>query len=128
MINSDIRTKGGPVPFEIMATRPDNNTSHPLGMVRASGGERDDPSFNNRWFTTNNTPERMGDSVYIPVYSGRLDWFVDYTDNTNDNYLASRYNGMIEVHPSFNECTPNINSTGRFCILTAAPAHMVRCQ
>lgn len=125
MINSDIRTKGGPVAFEIMATRPDANTSHPLGLVRASGSERDDPSFKNRWFTTNNTPERMGDSIYIPTYSDRLDWIADFTDNTNDYYLANRYNGITEDNPNFDASTPNVTSTGSFYIRADAPAHLL---
>ena len=125
MIHSDIRTKGGPVPYELMATRADASTSHPSGYVRGSGAERNDPSYLNRWYTTSNTAERLGDSVYIPVYSDRLDWIVDYTDNTNDNYLASRYNGITEENPNFNESTPNINSTGSFYIRADAPAHLV---
>lgn len=125
LITSDIRTSSGPVAYEIMATKPSSTSTHPSGLVRATGGEKDDPTFLNRWFTTNATPARQGDSLYVSAYSDRLDWIADFTDNTNDYYIASRYNGMTEKNPAFNNSIININSTGSFYIRADAPAHLV---
>lgn len=125
LINSNIRTSGGPVAYEIMATKPSSTSTHPSGLVRATEGEKDDPAFLNRWFTTNVTPARQGDSVYISAYSDRLDWIADFTDNMNDYYIASRYNGMSERNPAFNSSRININSTGSFYVRADAPAHLV---
>ncbi len=125
LINSDIRSKSGPVAYEIMAAKADPNTSHPSGYVRATAAQRSDPTFTNRWFTTNATAERQGDSVYISVYSDRLDWIMDFPDPRNDNYLASRYNGMTPENPNFNNDVININSTGSFYIRADAPAHLL---
>jgi len=125
IIGTDIRTKGGPVAYEIMATKK-GTTTHPSGYVRATTADlKADPSYTNRWFTTNTSTVRQGDSVFVSVYSDRLDWIKDFTDNTNDYYIASRYNGMSEKNPNFNSGVPNINSTGSFYIRADAPAHLV---
>ncbi|WP_028296366.1 SusD/RagB family nutrient-binding outer membrane lipoprotein [Olivibacter sitiensis] len=124
MINSDIRTKGGPVAYEIMAAR-QAPTTHPSGYVRATAAQRSDAEFTNRWFTTNATADRQGDSVYISVYSDRLDWIAQFPDPRNDNYIASRYNGMTIDNPNFNSSVININSTGSFYIRADAPAHLL---
>ncbi|WP_313184796.1 SusD/RagB family nutrient-binding outer membrane lipoprotein [Sphingobacterium siyangense] len=125
IIGTDIRTKGGPVAYEIMATKK-GATTHPSGYIRATTADlKADRSYTNRWFTTNTSTVRQGDSVYVSVYSDRLDWIKDFTDNTNDYYIASRYNGMSEKNPNFNSSVPNINSTGSFYIRADAPAHLV---
>jgi len=108
-----------------MAAKADPNTSHPSGYVRATAGQRSDPSFTNRWFTTNTTADRQGDSIYISVYSDRLDWIMDFPDPRNDNYIASRYNGMTIDNPNFNSDVINIASTGSFYIRADAPAHLL---
>ncbi|WP_398454567.1 SusD/RagB family nutrient-binding outer membrane lipoprotein [Sphingobacterium thalpophilum] len=126
LIKGDIRTKGGPVSYEIMATKKDATTTHPSGYVRATTAElKANSAYNNRWFTTNITPIRQGDSIYVSVYSDRLDWIVNFTDNKNDNYIASRYNGISESNPNFNGTVININSTGSFYIRADAPAHLL---
>jgi len=125
LIKSDIRTKGGPVLYEIMATKADPSTSHPSGYVRATADQRSDATFTNRWFTTNATAARQGDSVYVSAYSDRLDWIMQFPDPNNDNYLANRYNGMTLENPNFNSDVININSTGSFYIRADAPAHLV---
>src|SRR5690606_2552974 len=132
LIGSDIRTKGGPVLFEIMATKADANTTHPSGYVRAGNDtEAANASFFNRWYTTNATADRQGDSVYVSVYSDRLDWVAAVrearkdADVRNDQYLASRYNGMRLINPNFNDETINVNSTGSFYIRADAPAHLL---
>lgn len=124
LINSKIRTESGPIPFELMATKRDPNSTHPSGLTR--GTDRNSPEFTNRWYTTNTNPNRQGDSIYIPIYSDRLDWIVNHTDNLNDNYLANRYNGITEENPNFDKATtPNINSTGSFYTRADAHAHLV---
>ncbi|MGC4231671.1 MAG: SusD/RagB family nutrient-binding outer membrane lipoprotein [Niabella sp.] len=123
-LKSNIRTSSGPVAYEIMATRA-GTTTHPSGHVRATAAQRSDGSFTNRWFTTNTTAARQGDSVYISVYSDRLDWIATHPDNKNDQYLANRYNGMTLDNPSFNDNVININSTGSFYIRADAPAHLL---
>ena len=125
LINSDIRTKNGPVAFEITATRPDEATSHPSGLVRADAAQKSDATFTNRWYTTNATPERQGDSVYISVYSERFDWTTGKGDESNNRYLAYRYNGITETNPNYNSGVINVTSTGSFYIRPEAPAHIV---
>ncbi len=132
LINSNIRTLGGPVAYEIMATKRDPETKHPSGYVRAgSATEAGTPVFTNRWFTTNATPARQGDSVYVSVYSDRQDWIAAIleprkdSDTKNDQYIASRYNGITRVNPNFGANTANINSTGSFYIRADAPAHLL---
>lgn len=125
LIKSDIRTKSGPVAYEIMATKKDPASTHPSGYVRATAAQRAQAEFTNKWFTTNATPARQGDSVYISVYSDRLDWIKDLPDNKNDRYLAYRYNGMTNTNPSFNAAAINVNSTGSFYIRADAPAHLL---
>ena len=125
LINSDIRTKSGPVAFEITATRPDAETSHPSGFVRADAAQKSDASFTNRWFTTNTTPIRQGDSVYIPVYIERFDRIVNSSDASNDRYLAYRYNGITESNPNYNNDIINVISTGSFYARPDAPAHLL---
>ncbi len=125
MIKSDIRTKSGPVAYEIMAARKDAASTHPSGYTRATAAQRAQAAFTNRWFTTNVTPARQGDSVYISVYSDRLDWIKDMPDNKNDRYLAFRYNGMTIDNPSYNAAAINVNSTGSFYIRADAPAHLL---
>lgn len=125
LIYSDIRTKSGPVAFEITATKPDPTTTHPSGFVRATAAQKSDPAFTNRWFTTNTTAARQGDSVYISVYSDRLDWIIGKGDETNDRYLAYRYNGVTEANPNYNNSIINVTSTGSFYIRADAPAHLV---
>ncbi|GAB3413050.1 SusD/RagB family nutrient-binding outer membrane lipoprotein [Niabella aquatica] len=123
-MKSNIRTSAGPVAYEIMATRA-GTTTHPSGQVRATATQRADPSFTNRWFTTNTTVARQGDSIYISIYSDRLDWIAAFQDNKNDQYLANRYNGMTLDNPNFNNSVININSTGSFYIRADAPAHLL---
>ncbi len=125
LIYSDIRTKSGPVAFEITATKPDPTTTHPSGFVRATAAQKSDQAFTNRWFTTNTTAARQGDSVYISVYSDRLDWIIGKGDETNDRYLAYRYNGVTEANPNYNNSIINVTSTGSFYIRADAPAHLV---
>lgn len=129
-MKSDIRTSGGPVAYEIMATKP--GSSHPSGFVRfTNNSEAAHPDFTNRWFTNNATPIRQGDSVYVSVYSDRLDWIAGLTDArrdadvNNDNYLANRYNGILPTNPNFNSSVINVNSTGSFYIRADAPAHLL---
>ncbi|SKB68135.1 Starch-binding associating with outer membrane [Sphingobacterium nematocida] len=131
LINSNIRTSSGPVAYEIMATRK-ATTTHPSGYVRAgSVAEAGTAAFTNRWFTTNATAARQGDSVYVSVYSDRLDWIAALIDGRkdsdlkNDYYLASRYNGMTRANPNFGDKAINVNSTGSFYIRADAPAHLL---
>ncbi|MFT3904035.1 MAG: SusD/RagB family nutrient-binding outer membrane lipoprotein [Niabella sp.] len=127
-LQSNIRTSGGPVAYEIMATAPDTAAApkHPRKLMRPSDAtKRSDPLFTNCWFTTNTTAARQGDSVYISVYSDRLDWIMDFPDNKNDQYLANRYNGITLNNPNFNDSIININSTGSFYIRADAPAHLL---
>jgi len=126
IINSDIRTKSGPVTFEIYATTPDpTNTISGLARATTEAQKATNPAFTNRWYTTNATKERQGDSVYISIYSDRLDWILDWPDNTNDRYLANRYNGIRISNPNFNDDVINVTSTGSFYIRADAPGHLV---
>lgn len=130
IINTDIRVNGsGPASFEIKATIPDATAN--MGFKPADKEEQKlDPKFSNRWHTTNTNKDRYGDSIYISIYSDRLDWimsngFLD-PDAKDDRYYASRYNGMRWKNPSFNpETNIDINSTGSFYIRGDAPAHML---
>lgn len=127
LINSDIRTQAGPIAYEIMAVKSAPvTTSNPLGGTRANNASlRANAEYTNRWFTTNTNPKRLGDSVYLSVYSDRYDWITQFPDNKNDQYLANRYNGMTLDNPNFNTNTINVNSTGSFYIRADAPAHLV---
>jgi hypothetical protein len=124
IINTNIRTSGsGPAQFEIRATKPGG--THVSGLQTATAAQRNDPTFTNRWRSTNTNAARQGDSVYISCYSDRLDWILAFTDNQNDRYIASRYNGILETNPNFNDEVINITSTGSFYIRADAPAHLV---
>ena len=131
LINSDIRLNGGPVAFEIRATRPDAATTHPSGLTYAANdAQKNDPSFVNRWYTTSALAARQGDSIYVTIYSDRLDWILGNgylePDAKDDRYYASRYNGRRWTNPAFNsEEDINVNSTGSFYIRADAPAHLV---
>lgn len=126
IVGSNIRSNSGPVAYEIMAARKDPSTSHPSGYVRATNlTQRGNAGFLNRWFTTNTAAARQGDSVYVSVYSDRLDWIALMPDNKNDNYLANRYNGMTLDNPRFADSLINVNSTGSFYIRADAPAHLL---
>lgn len=125
LIKSNIRTEAGPVLFEIMAARKDPSSKHPSGWERATAEQKGDPAFTNRWHTNSTTPKRQGDSVYVSIYSDRLDWIAQHSDNLNDNYIASRYNGMLESNPNFSNKVINITSTGSFYTRADAPTHLV---
>ena len=130
LITSDIRLDGGPVTFEIRATKPGTST-HPSGLVYA-GTEpmKNDPTYSNRWYTTSTKPARQGDSVYVSVYSDRLDrisgnGFLE-PDEKDDRYYANRFNGMRWTNPAFDpDKHINVNSTGSFYIRADAHAHLV---
>jgi len=131
LINSDIRLDGGPVAFEIRATKPDGATSHPSGLVYATNDDqKKDPSYVNRWYTASTKPSRQGDSVYITIYSDRLDWissngYLD-PDAKDDRYYANRYNGRRWTNAAFDaDKDINVNSTGSFYIRADAHAHLV---
>jgi hypothetical protein len=131
IINTNIRTNGnGPAQFEIRATIPaaaaGTTTNHPSGLLAAASTiTRNASSYTNRWYSTNTNAARQGDSVYVSCYSDRLDWILNFSDNTNDRYLANRYNGILETNPGFNDDVINITSTGSFYIRADAPAHLV---
>jgi hypothetical protein len=129
IINTNIRTQNsGPAQFEIRGTRP-GTTNPALGLAWSStAADKRNPEFQNRWYSTNTAAVRMGDSVYISVYSDRLDWIVgtDFADNTDDRYIASRYNGISTANPNYdNDNTINVTSTGSFYIRADGPAHLV---
>lgn len=130
LTGSDIRLDGGPVAFEIRATKP-GTTTHPSGLLYASTeATKLDPTYSNRWYTTSTKTTRQNDSIYLSVYSDRLDWisgngFLE-PDAKDDRYYASRYNGMRWSNPAFNPAEDiNVNSTGSFYIRGDAPAHLV---
>lgn len=130
LINSDIRLDGGPVTFEIRATKP-GTTTHPSGLLYASTEAlKNDPTYLNRWYSTSTKTTRQGDSVYVSVYSDRLDWiagngFLEPSAN-DDRYYANRYNGMRWSNPAFSaDRNINVNSTGSFYIRADAHAHLV---
>jgi hypothetical protein len=130
LINSDIRLDGGPVAFEIRATKP-GETTHPSGLT-AAGTEaaKNDPTYANRWYTTSTKTSRQGDSVYVSIYSDRLDWITSNgflePEAKDDRYYASRYNGMRWNNPAFDpDRDINVNSTGSFYIRGDAHAHLV---
>ncbi|MDR0729045.1 MAG: SusD/RagB family nutrient-binding outer membrane lipoprotein [Prevotellaceae bacterium] len=127
IINTNIRTNGnGPAQFEIRATKPDPDNTHPSKLATATTvAQRGDKAFTNRWRSTNTNAARQGDSIYISCYSDRLDWILTSTDNTNDRYLAYRYNGITEANPNYNSSIIDITSTGSFYIRADAPAHLV---
>lgn len=126
LIYSDIRTKSGPVSFEIMATKLNASSKHPLKLDKFNTqADRGNASYSNRWYSTKTTASRMGDSVYISVYSDRLDWIIGKGDESNDRYLAYRYNGITEANPNFKDTEINVISTGSFYIRADAPAHLV---
>jgi hypothetical protein len=131
LINSDIRLDGGPVPFEIRATKPNATVTHPSGLEYANTeAKKNDPTYTNRWYTTSTKPTRQGDSVYVTVYSDRLDWvsgngFLD-PEAKDDRYYANRYNGMRWNNTGFDANRDiNVNSTGSFYIRADGPAHLV---
>ncbi|MDR2621577.1 MAG: hypothetical protein LBC48_03230, partial [Dysgonamonadaceae bacterium] len=130
LINSNIRLDGGPVAFEIRATKP-GTTTHPSGLVYASTEVlKNDPTYANRWYTTSTKATRQGDSVYVTVYSDRLDWIAGNgflePEAKDDRYYANRYNGMRWANPGFDPNRDiNVNSTGSFYIRADAPAHLV---
>ncbi|MDR2385061.1 MAG: SusD/RagB family nutrient-binding outer membrane lipoprotein [Tannerella sp.] len=130
LINSDIRLDGGPVAFEIRATKP-GTTTHPSGLLYASTeAAKNDPTYANRWYTTSTKTTRQGDSVYITVYSDRLDWIAGNgylePEAKDDRYYANRYNGMRWANPAFDPSEDiNVNSTGSFYIRADAHAHLV---
>jgi len=130
LINSDIRLDGGPVTFEIRATKP-GATTHPSGLLYASTNTaKEDPTYSNRWYTTSTKTSRQGDSIYITVYSDRLDWVLGNgypdPDVKDDRYYANRYNGMRWSNPAFDaDKDINVISTGSFYIRADAHAHLV---
>ena len=127
IINTNIRTNGnGPAQFEIRATRYNPDESHPSKLTNATTvALRGNALYTNRWRSTNTNVARQGDSVYISCYSDRLDWILTSTDNTNDRYLAYRYNGITEANPNYNSDIIDVTSTGSFYIRADAPAHLV---
>jgi len=120
----------GPVAFEIRATKP-GTTTHPSGLLAAANeDQKKDPTYDNRWYTTSTLADRQGDSVYITIYSDRLDWILGNgflePDSKDDRYYASRYNGRRWNNPAFDPNVDiNVNSTGSFYIRADAPAHLV---
>jgi hypothetical protein len=129
IINTNIRTQNnGPAQFEIRGTKP-GTTNAALGLEWVNtAAKKKDPEYKNRWYSTNTNAVRMGDSVYISVYSDRLDWIVgtDFPDQTDDRYIASRYNGISTDNPNYGDANSiNVTSTGSFYIRADAPGHLV---
>jgi hypothetical protein len=127
-LQSDIRVAGGPVTFEIMATAPGQITGQAynaaLGLSRG-GARTTDAKYSNRWYSTNQTASRMGDSVYISIYADRFDWTIGTFEPEDDRYLAARYNGIGAGNPNLTDQAINVTSTGSFYLRADGPAHLV---
>lgn len=102
-IKSDIRTKSGPVAFDIYSRTEDIN-GKPLGSTK------------DIWYNATQLVDRKGDSIYTPIYSELLSWIkASPGDAKDDRYIANRYNGK----------TAQIISTGTFYTRADAPGHLL---
>ncbi|BEG98138.1 SusD/RagB family nutrient-binding outer membrane lipoprotein [Bacteroides sedimenti] len=106
MFNSDIRKNSGPIAYNIYSRSQD--------MYGGKFYDKDGKPINmDIWYTSSKVTARLGDSIYVPIYSECLSWLVN--GGTDDRYIAANYNGK----------TNQIISTGTFYTRADAPGHLL---
>ncbi len=107
-MNSDLRSMGGPVAFDVYSSNKQTAINFLNGVVLEP--------VRDLWASGTTNPDRKGDSIYIPIYSEHGSWIVNSPgDPSDDRYIAYRYNGI----------TPRIISTGTFYTRADAPTHLM---